>query len=237
VHLFGQAADMAPILEFARSKNLLVIEDAAQAHGTTYGDKKAGSMALAGCFSFYPGKNLGAFGEGGAITTNDDDLARRVMMLRDHGSLEKYKHTIVGFNYRLDGIQGAVLGVKLRHLEKWTEARRSHAARYKKLLEGVGDLRLPVERPYGRHVYHLYSVRTAEREKIFGLFEKAGIARAIHYPIPIHRQEAYASLGLGPGSFPIAEAAARDQFSLPLFPELTTAQQDRVVETLRSAFA
>ncbi len=236
VHLFGQAADIDPIQEVARSKGLLVIEDAAQAHGTTYKDKKAGSMGLAGCFSFYPGKNLGAFGEGGAVTTNDDDVARRISLLRDHGSPEKYKHTIVGFNYRLEGIQGAVLGVKLRHLEKWTETRRAHAKRYQQLLHGVGDLRLPVERTYGRHVYHLYSVRTASREKVFAEFERAGIARAIHYPIPIHLQEAYAFLGLGPGSFPVAEAAAREQFSLPLFPELTTAQQDQVVAAIVAAF-
>jgi dTDP-4-amino-4,6-dideoxygalactose transaminase len=236
VHLFGQAADMTPILDIAKAKGLLVIEDAAQAHGTTYGDKKAGSMGLAGCFSFYPGKNLGAFGEGGAVTTNDDDLARRINLLRDHGSPEKYKHTVIGFNYRLEGIQGAVLGVKLRHLEKWTEARRAHAKRYQELLKGVGDLRLPVERPYGRHVYHLYSVRTAAREKVFAEFERAGIARAIHYPIPIHLQEAYAFLKLGPGSFPVAEAAAREQFSLPLFPELTTSQQDQVIAAVVAAF-
>ncbi len=236
VHLFGQAADMTPILEVARSKGLIVIEDAAQAHGTTYNDKKAGSMGLAGCFSFYPGKNLGAFGEGGAVTTNDDDLARRITMLRDHGSHEKYKHTMVGFNYRLEGIQGAVLGVKLRHLEKWTAKRRAHTERYHQLLRGVGDIRLPVERPYGRHVYHLYSIRTAAREKVFAQFERAGIARAIHYPIPIHLQEAYAPLGLREGTFPVAETAAREQLSLPLFPELTTAQQDEVVAAVAAAF-
>ena len=236
VHLYGQTADMKAVLELAAKHELLVIEDAAQAHGATFGERRAGSMGAAGCFSFYPGKNLGAFGEGGAVTTSDDDVAKRVTMLRDHGSLEKYRHTVVGFNYRLDGIQGAVLDVKLRHLEKWTEARRTLGQRYAELLQGVGDLRLPTERAHGRHVYHLFSVRSARRAQIFEVFEKAGVARAIHYPIPIHLQEAYQGLGLGPGSFPVAEAAAAQQFSLPLFPELTVGQQHQVVETLRSAF-
>jgi dTDP-4-amino-4,6-dideoxygalactose transaminase len=241
VHLYGQAADMKPILEIARRRDLIVIEDACQAHGASYtldGNSRAcGSMGRAAAFSFYPGKNLGAFGEGGAITTDDDALAQRARLLRDHGSPEKYKHTVVGYNYRMEGIQGAVLGVKLPHLDRWNDARRTLARRYSERLAGVGDLQLPVERDYGRSCWHLYPVRTAARERVFARFAEAQIARAIHYPIPIHLQDAYASLGLRAGSFPVAERAATQLLSLPLYPELSEAQQDRVIDAVAATFA
>jgi dTDP-4-amino-4,6-dideoxygalactose transaminase len=236
VHLFGQAADLGPILEIAKRRNLVLIEDACQAHGATYGDKRCGSFGRAAAFSFYPGKNLGAFGEAGGITTNDDALAARARILRDHGSPEKYRHSVVGYNYRMEGLQGAVLDVKLRHLEKWNQARRSLAARYSERLRGVGDLVLPVERPYGRSAWHLYVVRSGARERIFEQFAKAGVARAIHYPIPIHLQDAYRGLGFVNGTFPVAEAAAQSCLSLPLYPELSEAQQDRVIDAVKAAF-
>jgi dTDP-4-amino-4,6-dideoxygalactose transaminase len=236
VHLYGQAADMAGIVAIAARRGIPIIEDACQAHGATFGDKKLGSIGLGGAFSFYPGKNLGAFGEGGAVTTSNDELAGKIRRLRDHGSPEKYRHTMVGFNYRLEGIQGAVLGVKLKHLDRWNDARRRLAARYDQKLRGVGDLVLPVDRKLGRHVYHLYAVRSPSRERIFARFAERNIVRASHYPIPIHLQEAYAGLGLGKGSYPVAEAAAEQTFSLPMYPELSEAQQDQVVEAVVSAF-
>jgi dTDP-4-amino-4,6-dideoxygalactose transaminase len=236
VHLYGQSADLAPILALARARGVAVIEDACQAHGATYGEKRVGGLGAAGAFSFYPGKNLGAFGEGGAITTNDGELAARTRQLRDHGSPEKYRHVRVGFNYRLEGLQGAVLSVKLKRLDAWNDARRRLAARYSAALAGVGDLVLPVARDYGRPVYHLYSVRSRARERIFKSFADRGIARAIHYPIPIHLQEAYAGLGHAKGSFPITEEAAALSLSLPLYPELLPEQQDQVIDAVAAAF-
>ena len=236
VHLFGQAADMRPIQTIADRRGLLVIEDACQAHGTTYEGRRCGGLGLGGAFSFYPGKNLGAFGEGGAITTNDDALAAKSRLLRNHGSPEKYRHTLVGLNYRLDDIQSAVLEVKLRHLDDWNERRRQLAARYRDCLAGVGDLEIVAERAYGKPVYHLFVVRSPHHERIFDRFAKRDISRAVHYPIPIHLQDAYKDLGYGPGSFPVAEAAAREVLSLPLYPELTGAQQDQVVEAIAEAF-
>jgi dTDP-4-amino-4,6-dideoxygalactose transaminase len=237
VHLYGQAADMTAIAEIAGRRNVLVIEDACQAHGATHGTRRVGGIGLAGAFSFYPGKNLGAFGEGGAVTTNDDTIAAKIRMLRDHGSPEKYRHTVVGFNYRLEGIQGAVLDVKLRYLDRWNETRRRLAARYDAKLRGVGDLQLPVDKKRGSNVHHLYAVRSASRERVFEKFAERNVVRAIHYPIPIHLQEAYAHLGVGRGSFPVAELAASRTFSLPLYPELSEVQQDTVIEAVKSAFA
>jgi dTDP-4-amino-4,6-dideoxygalactose transaminase len=224
VHLYGQAADLDPIFELARKRNLHVIEDAAQAHGSLYKGKRVGAIASAGCFSFYPGKNLGAYGEGGAVVTNDEEVARRVRLLRDHGSEKKYWHEIVGYNFRLEGIQGAVLGVKLRHLDKWNDLRRAHAARYDELLAG-SPLTLPREMPYARHIYHLYVVQASERDAL----QKTGI----HYPVPIHLQPAYAAMGHGPGDFPEAERQAERVLSLPMFPELTNEQVERVVEIIK----
>jgi dTDP-4-amino-4,6-dideoxygalactose transaminase len=231
VHLYGQAADLDPIFEIARRHNLLVIEDAAQAHGSLYNGKRVGALSAAGCFSFYPGKNLGAYGEGGAVVTNDEEVARRVRLLRDHGSEQKYRHEIVGYNFRLEGIQGAVLGVKLRHLDKWNDLRRAHAARYDELLAG-SPLVLPREMPYARHIYHLYVVQTDARDALQQRLSKAGVQTGIHYPIPIHLQPAYASMGHQPGDFPEAEQQAQRVLSLPMFPELTDEQIEQVAEAI-----
>jgi dTDP-4-amino-4,6-dideoxygalactose transaminase len=223
VHLYGQTADMDPILEVARRHNLVVIEDAAQAHGAEYKGRRAGSMGDVSCFSFYPGKNLGAYGEGGAVVTNRPDYNRTVRMLRDWGAEKKYEHVLKGYNYRLEGLQGAVLGVKLRYMEAWTEARRSHAALYKSLLAGSA-LQLPAEMPYARHVYHVFTVRTANRAELQTQLQAADVQSGIHYPIPVHLQPAWSDLGYERGSFPVAEQAAAEVLSLPMYPELTPEQ-------------
>jgi dTDP-4-amino-4,6-dideoxygalactose transaminase len=231
VHLYGQAADLDPIFEIAARHNLVVIEDAAQAHGALYKGKRVGALSLAGCFSFYPGKNLGAYGEGGAVVTNDPEVARRVRLLRDHGSEQKYRHEVVGYNFRLEGIQGAVLNVKLGHLDRWNDLRRAHAARYNELLSESG-LTLPREMPYGRHIYHLYVVQTEERDALQQKLNAAGVQTGIHYPVPIHLQPAYASMGHAPGDFPESEQQARRVLSLPMFPELTDEQIEKVAESI-----
>ncbi len=227
VHLYGQPADMDPIIDIARRHKLIVIEDACQAHGAEYKGKRVGSIGVLGCFSFYPGKNLGAYGEGGAVTTSDPGYARTIRMLRDWGAEKKYEHRLKGYNYRMEGFQGAILGVKLRHLEAWTEARRAHARRYAELLASSG-LRTPTEMPNVRHVYHVYGVRTAKREELLKTLNSAGIQTGIHYPVPVHLQPAYSDLGYGAGDFPHAEAAAREVLSLPMFPEMTEAQIEEV---------
>jgi dTDP-4-amino-4,6-dideoxygalactose transaminase len=234
VHLYGQPADMAPLQELSRSYGIPIIEDAAQAHGARYRGRPAGSMGLCGCFSFYPGKNLGAYGEGGAVVTDDDDIAARLRALRDHAQSSRYQHDEIGFNYRMDGFQGAVLGIKLKHLERWTEARRLLAARYKELL-GDLPLQLPAEAPDRRHVWHLFVVLHRERDRLREELEKRGIVTSLHYPMPVHLQKAYRYLRYRVGDFPVAERIARECMSLPLYPEMTTAQQDRVVEALREA--
>ncbi|MBV9958529.1 MAG: DegT/DnrJ/EryC1/StrS family aminotransferase, partial [Acidobacteria bacterium] len=231
VHLYGQAADLDPLFELAARHNLIVIEDAAQAHGSEYKGKRVGALGRAGCFSFYPGKNLGAYGEGGAVVTNDADVARRVRLLRDHGSEKKYHHEIVGYNFRLEGIQGAVLGVKLKHLDGWNALRREHAARYNELLQESGLL-LPREMEYARHVYHLFVVQTASRDALQKSLGEAGVQTGIHYPIPIHLQPAYAALGHQLGDFPEAERQAQRVLSLPMFPELTKEQIVRVTDAI-----
>jgi dTDP-4-amino-4,6-dideoxygalactose transaminase len=228
VHLFGQPADMDPILDFARARGLYVIEDAAQAHGAEYKGRRAGSLGDAGCFSFYPGKNLGAFGEAGAVVTDNDELQKKIRVLRDHGQTRKYHHTMVGWNCRMDGIQAAVLSIKLRHLEKGNERRRSHAAQYDRALEGLEEIVTPYKDPHARHVYHIYAVRVREREEVIRRLGEMGIACGIHYPVPVHLQEAYSNLGYAEGSFPIAEQVAKEFVSLPMFPELTPAQIDIV---------
>jgi dTDP-4-amino-4,6-dideoxygalactose transaminase len=233
IHLYGQMADMDPIVEVAERHGLAVIEDAAQAHGAEYRGRRAGSIGLAGCFSFYPGKNLGAYGEGGAVTTNDGEVARRVTMLRDWGAEEKYHHVLKGFNYRLEGVQGAVLRVKMAHIEGWTEARRAAAARYDEWLAGSG-VGVPVQLPDRRHVYHVYAIRTDDRAGLQAHLTAAGVGSGIHYPIPVHLQQAFAELGHGRGDFPHAEAAADEVLSLPMFPEITPEQQERVVTAVRA---
>lgn len=233
VHLYGQMADMDPICAIAERHGIPVVEDAAQAHGAEYRGRRAGSIGRAGCFSFYPGKNLGAYGEGGAVTTDDDEVARVVRMLRDWGAEEKYHHVLKGFNYRLDGVQGAVLRVKMAHIERWTELRRAAAARYDEWLDGT-RVGLPEQVPDRRHVYHVYAVRTDDRAGLQGHLRDHGVATGIHYPIPVHLQGAFSELGHGRGDFPSAEAAADEVLSLPMFPEITEQQQERVVECVRS---
>jgi dTDP-4-amino-4,6-dideoxygalactose transaminase len=232
VHLYGQSADLDPIFEIARRHNLIVIEDAAQAHGSRYKDRRVGALGRAGCFSFYPGKNLGAYGEGGAVVTDDEEIAQRVRLLRDHGSRRKYHHEIVGYNFRLEGIQGAVLNVKLGHLDKWNALRREHAARYTELLS-ESNLTLPREMSYAEHVYHLYVVQTEGRDALQETLNSAGVQTGIHYPIPIHLQPAYSSLGYKASDFPEAERQASRLLSLPMFPELTESQIMHVAETIK----
>jgi dTDP-4-amino-4,6-dideoxygalactose transaminase len=234
VHLFGQMADMDPIMEIARRHRLMVIEDACQAHGAEYKGRRAGSIGHAGCFSFYPGKNLGAWGEAGAVVTNDRALAEKIRILRDHGQETKYHHSCIGWNARMDGIQAAVLCVKLKGLDCGNAARRAHARRYEELLAGLDDLTLPLAAEYGVPIYHLYVVRVPERDRILQALAGRGIACGIHYPTPIHRQDAYRSLGLGPGSFPIAERCAGEILSLPMFPELTPEQIETVARELKA---
>ena len=242
VHLFGQMADMDAIVKLAERYNLTVLEDACQAHGAQYFSEEqqrwrtAGSIGMAAAFSFYPGKNLGACGEGGAITTNDGDLARRARMLRDHGQAKKYYHEIEGYNGRLDSIQAGFLKTKLRHLSMWNAQRREAAERYNELLSGYADLvSVPYEPSWSRAVYHLYVVQVAERDVVQQQLTAAGIGTGIHYPIPLHLQKAYERLGLHRERFPVAEAAAARIVSLPMFPSLAVEQQKRVAEQLVAA--
>jgi dTDP-4-amino-4,6-dideoxygalactose transaminase len=233
VHLYGQPADLDAVFEAAGKHDLLVIEDAAQAHGAEYKNARVGARGAAGCFSFYPGKNLGAYGEGGAVLTDDEQVARRVRLLRDHGSERKYTHEVVGYNFRLEAMQGAVLNVKLRHLDGWNERRRAHAARYNELLADSG-LVLPLEADDARHVYHLYVVQAEDRDALQKHLGAAGVQTGIHYPVPVHLQPAYAAHGHRPGDFPNAERQAGRILSLPMFPELTEAQAAHVAEGVRS---
>lgn len=232
VHLYGQSADMDPILEIAKRHGLVVIEDAAQAHGAEYKGRRAGSMGDMGCFSFYPGKNLGAYGEGGMVVTNSAAYTRTIRMLRDWGAEKKYQHVLKGYNFRLEGIQGAVLRVKLRHLEAWTEARRRIAARYDRQLAGSG-VPTPAAMPYARHVYHIYAIRTAERQAWQEALTARGIQSGIHYPTPVHLLPAFADLGYKAGQFPHSERAANEVLSLPMFAELSDAQCDEVCHAVR----
>lgn len=234
VHLYGQMADMDPIMEIARRHGLYVIEDACQAHGAEYKGRKAGSIGHAGCFSFYPGKNLGALGEAGAVVTNDAALAEEISVLRDHGQTVKYEHSRVGWNGRMDGVQAAVLSIKLRHLASGNAARRMHARHYADLLGGLEDLVLPYTAPYATHVFHLYAVRVRNRDDVRRELTRRGIQTGIHYPIPIHLQKAYEGLRLPVSSFPVAEKCAREVLSLPMFPELAPAQVERVAQELRA---
>jgi len=231
VHLYGQPADMDPIMAIARKYKLLVVEDACQAHGAEYKGRRAGSIGDFGCFSFYPGKNLGAYGEGGLITTQDAQFNRTVRMLRDWGAEKKYQHVLKGYNYRLEGIQGAVLRVKLKYLENWTEARRTAAARYESLFAGSAIVS-PQAMAYARHVYHIYAIRTGERARWQEALQSQSIQTGIHYPIPVHLLPAYADLGYKTGQFPHAEAAANEVLSLPMFPELTAAQTETVARAV-----
>jgi dTDP-4-amino-4,6-dideoxygalactose transaminase len=232
VHLYGQTADMAPLMEISERHGIPLIEDAAQAVAAKYRGQGAGTIGQTGCFSFYPGKNLGAYGEGGACITDDDGIAARLRALRDHAQSKRYYHDEVGFNYRMDGFQGAVLGIKLKYIEAWTESRRLLAARYKEHLADL-PMVLPAEAPDRRHVWHLFVIQHRERERIQKELEKRGILSSLHYPIPVHLQKAYRHLRYRVGDFPVSEKLARECLTLPLYPEMTLQQQDRVIEALR----
>ena len=237
VHLFGQCADMDPILEIARKHKLVVIEDAAQAQGALYKGRHAGTMGHFGSFSFYPGKNLGAWGEAGAVTTNDGALRDGVVMYREHGQKKKYFHDVIGWNGRMDGLQAAVLSVKLKYLDRATQGRRRAAARYGELLKDVPGLTLPFEAPYGQSVYHVYAVRVNERDAMLQQLSARGIGCGIHYPVPVHLQQAYAHLGYRKGDFPVSENCADTFLSLPMFPELTDIQIEQVAAEVKACLA
>jgi dTDP-4-amino-4,6-dideoxygalactose transaminase len=228
VHLYGQPADMDPIVSIAKKHGLVVIEDAAQAHGAEYKGRRVGSLGDIACFSFYPGKNLGAYGEAGMITTGNHEYARKIRILRDWGAEQKYHHVVKGYNFRMEGIQGAVLRVKLRHLEKWTEARRSVAQRYDRAFTSTG-IKTPQPSDLNRHVYHVYAIRCPDRTKWQQELSTRGVQTGIHYPVPVHLQPAYADARWRRGDFPHSEKAAGEVLSLPMYPELDQVQQDDVI--------
>ena len=234
VHLFGQMADLDPILAIAARRNVFLIEDAAQAIGAAYKGKRAGSLGHLGCFSFFPSKNLGGYGDGGLVTTNDAQLARRVRQLRNHGEQSRYEHTQVGGNFRLDALQAAVLRVKLRHVDAWTAARQRNADTYRRLFasQGLGEISLPVGAPHRRHVYHQFVVQSARRDALLATLRRQDIGAAVYYPTPLHLQPCFAALGYERGAFPHSEDAARRSLALPIYPELTPAMQEEVVQAI-----
>jgi dTDP-4-amino-4,6-dideoxygalactose transaminase len=236
VHLYGQPVNIEPIKEICDKKGIYLVEDCAQAHISQYKGKPVGGFGITSSFSFYPGKNLGAYGEGGAFMTNDDVLAAKAKMFRDHGSPQKYYHEYYGHNYRMEAIQGAVLKTKLPHLEEWTNNRRRVAKRYGELLKGVGDLILPKEMPYARHVYHLYIVQTEKRDELQKFLKDKNIGTGLHYPVPLHLQKCFSSLGYKLGDFPISETLANRCLSLPMYPELTEQQIIFVAEAIKEFF-
>jgi dTDP-4-amino-4,6-dideoxygalactose transaminase len=235
VHLFGQLAPVERLVPLAERTGAVIIEDAAQCHGARRHGRRAGAWGVAAATSFYPGKNLGAYGDGGAVATNDHEIAGRVAALRNHGGQAKYEHPTLGFNSRLDTLQAVVLAAKLARLDDWNDARRAAAARYEERLSGLPGIRLPRELSGNRHVWHLYVIRVPERDRVLAALRRAGVEAGIHYPVPIHLQGAFAGLGYGPGDFPRAEQAAREILSLPMHPHLTAAQQERVAEVLAGA--
>ena len=234
VHLYGQPADMDPIIELAKKHNLKIIEDAAQAHGAEYKGKKVGSIGEVGCFSFYPGKNLGAYGDAGMVTTDNDEIAEKVKLLRNHGRItKKYEHEIEGYSSRLDNLQAAILRVKLRHLNKWNESRRENAKKYNELLNNIGGITTPYEADYAKHVYHLYVIKTEGRDKLREELKFKGISTGIHYPIPLHLQPAYNYLGYKRGDFSVTEEYSQKILSLPMFAELTDDQIEEIVDIIK----
>jgi dTDP-4-amino-4,6-dideoxygalactose transaminase len=241
VHLYGQMADMDPILEVARRHNLIVIEDAAQAIGSAYKGRRAGSIGHFGCFSFFPSKNLGGFGDGGMITTNDAALAHKARLLRNHGAEPKYYHKLVGGNFRLDALQAAVLRVKLRYLDDWTAGRQRNAAQYRRLFGEAGlagaAFVLPTEEPARRHIYNQFVIRQAERDPVVAVLKERKIGHEVYYPVPLHLQECFAACGYKPGDLPASEQAARETLALPIYPELTEEMQAAVVDAVRAAIA
>ncbi|MFH1569314.1 MAG: DegT/DnrJ/EryC1/StrS family aminotransferase [Gemmatimonadota bacterium] len=238
VHIYGHMADMDPLLEIAGRRELVVIEDAAQAQGARHRGRPAGSLGLAGCFSFYPGKNLGAYGDAGGVTTQSDELAARVRSLRNHGqdSKKKFYYNELGYNNRMDGFQGAVLGAKLPHLEAWNDRRRAIAERYRDGLAGVSEVRVPTAADWAHHVYHLFVVRVPDREALAGALHEKGVQTAVQYPIPLHLTPAYADLGCGPGDLPVCERACEEIISLPIYPDLDDDGVDYVVEQVRAFY-
>ncbi len=237
VHIFGQCVDMDPLAEVAERHGLIVIEDACQAIGATYRGRPAGSLGRAAAFSFFPSKNLGCAGDGGAITTDDDELAARARKLASHGTSTKYYHDIIGVNSRLDALQAAILLVKLPHLDRWNSERRQAAAVYDDLLVGLGDLALPMVRDYGDPVYHLYIVRSERAEKVMQALKDAGIGTALYYPLALHEQEAFRHLGYAKGSLPVVESCDARTFALPCYPGITRQQQEEVVRVVHGALA
>jgi dTDP-4-amino-4,6-dideoxygalactose transaminase len=233
VHLYGQPADMDPILEIACKRNLIVIEDACQAHGALYKGRPAGSMGAAGCFSFYPGKNLGAFGDAGAVVTADDKLVQTIRMLREHGQSRKYYHDMEGYTGRLDAIQAAVLRLKLKHLAGWNRARRDHAAFYTELLADIPGVSVVREADFAQSVFHLYVILVDSRDDLQKFLSEKGIGTGLHYPLPLHLQKAYSHMGFKKGDFPVSERTAERLISLPMYPELTTVQIEYVVECIK----
>lgn len=242
VHLYGQAADMDPLNEIAARHNLKLVEDAAQSHLAEYKGKKVGTLSTACSFSFYPGKNLGAYGEAGAVVTNDDELAKKFRMIRDHGASQKYIHEIFGHNYRMEAVQGAVLGVKMRHIEKWTDARRRVAGKYRELLGGIDSITLPAEMPYARHVYHLFVIQVSNgkrgggpqaRDEMQKFLAEKEISTGLHYPVPLHQQPCFSNLGYKKGQFPATEKLAETGLSLPMYPEMTDEQIEYVASAVR----
>ena len=233
VHIYGQPADMDPILEVARKRKLWVVEDACQAHGATYKGRRVGGFGHAACFSFYPGKNLGAYGEGGAVVTHDSQFAEKIRKLRNHGGLTKYSHEFIGMNARLEGIQGAILRVKLPHLDRWNELRRQHAQEYTSLLKGL-DVTVPYEAPYAKSAFHLYVIRTPGRDRLNNLLNEKGIGSIIHYPKPNHLLPCFKHLGYQEGDLPVTEKVSKDILSLPLYPELTLKQIREITGIIRT---
>lgn len=232
VHLYGQTAPIAEIVDMAKRRSIKVIEDAAQAHGAEYNGRRAGSWGDAATFSFYPAKNLGAYGDAGAVVTNNEEIATRARMLRDHGRTDKYLHEYIGVNSRLDTLQAAVLGVKLAHMDEWNAARRAIAAKYDAALSEFEWLTAPAEIAGGRHIYHLYVIQCAHREELRRHLSDNGIGVGIHYPVPLHLQPAFRSLGYGAGDFPVAERLSNSILSIPMYPEMTAAQQQRIVQAI-----
>ena len=232
VHLFGHSADMDRIIDIAKKNNLIIIEDSCQAHGAEYRGRRVGSIGDIGCFSFYPGKNLGAYGDAGMAVTDNKVLAEKMRLLRNHGYEKKYYHKIEGYNYRLDAIQAAILRVKLKHLDEWTEKRRRNAKLYNQLLKG-SKVKTPLEMEYAKHVYHLYVIRADNRDKLNLRLKENDIGATIHYPLPLHLQEAYKNLGYKKGDFPISETCSAELLSLPMFPELTEDEIKKIVEVIK----
>ncbi|WP_445475520.1 DegT/DnrJ/EryC1/StrS family aminotransferase [Methanococcoides methylutens] len=233
VHLYGQPTDMDPILKIAEEYNLKVIEDACQSHGAEYKNKRVGSLGDVGCFSFYPGKNLGAYGDGGIIVTNKFEMAEKIKMLRNYGQRVKYYHDFIGFNSRLDEVQAMILRKKLKYMDKWNGMRKSHASEYEELLNDLPDVTLPSEQNDRTHVYHLYVIQSPKRDALQKWLSSNGIATGIHYPVPIHLQQAYRELGYQEGDFPVTEEYAKNILSLPMFPELTTDEVNYVCQRVK----